>query len=151
MDKELDRSKRYDRTFSLIIFDIDHFKKINDTYGHPIGDHVLIDISRTAELAVRKSDIVARYGGEEFAVILPETNFLAAKEVADRIRSDIEQKSIVVNEITIKLTVSVGYTSYRNASNILGKGAIISMADKALYTAKQNGRNTVIAMRLPGA
>jgi diguanylate cyclase (GGDEF)-like protein len=151
MDKELDRSKRYERVFSLIIFDIDHFKRINDTFGHPVGDHVLIDISRTAESAVRKSDIVARYGGEEFAVILPETNFVAAKEVADRIRSDIERKSIIVNGITIKLTVSVGYTSYRHASNTLGKGAIISMADKALYTAKQSGRNTVIAMRLPGA
>jgi diguanylate cyclase (GGDEF)-like protein len=134
----------------LIIFDIDHFKKINDAYGHPAGDQVLKAISRTAENAIRKSDILARYGGEEFAVILPETNFMAAKEVAERVRSDIERMSIVVNGITIKLTVSVGYTCYRYVSNIRDKGAIISLADKALYTAKQSGRNTVFAMRLPG-
>jgi diguanylate cyclase (GGDEF)-like protein len=150
MDKELERAKRYEREFSLIIFDIDHFKKINDTYGHPAGDQVLMAISRTAEQAVRKSDILARYGGEEFAVILPETNFMATKEVAERIRGDIERMSIAVNGKTIKLTVSVGYTCYRHVSNIRDKGTIISLADKALYTAKQCGRNTVFAMRLPG-
>jgi diguanylate cyclase (GGDEF)-like protein len=150
MDKELERAKRYEREFSLIIFDIDYFKKINDTYGHPVGDRVLIAVSRAVEQAVRMSDIVARYGGEEFAVILPETGFMAAKEVADRIRSDIERMIIVVDGITIKLTVSVGYTSYRHVTNIRDKGAIISLADKALYTAKQSGRNTVFAMRLPG-
>jgi diguanylate cyclase (GGDEF)-like protein len=150
MDKELERTKRYEREFSLIIFDIDHFKKINDSYGHPVGDQVLMAVSRTAEKAVRKSDILSRYGGEEFAVILPETNFAAAKEVAERIRSDIERMSIEMNGITIKLSVSVGYTCYRHVSNIKEKGAIISMADKALYTAKQSGRNMVFAMRLPG-
>jgi diguanylate cyclase len=94
--------------------------------------------------------VVARYGGEEFAVILPETDFLAAKTVADRIRGDIERMSIDADGLTIKLTVSVGYTSYRNSSKIQGKGAIVSMADKALYAAKQSGRNTVVAMRLAG-
>jgi len=150
MDKELDRAKRYEREFSLIIFDLDHFKKINDTYGHPAGDQVLVAVSRTAEQAVRKSDIVARYGGEEFAVILPETNFMAAKEVAERIRSEIERLSTDVDGKSISLTVSVGYTCYRHVSNIREKGPVISMADKALYTAKQSGRNRVIAMRLPG-
>jgi len=150
LDRELERSRRYEREFALILFDIDHFKKINDTYGHPAGDIVLSSISRTAEQALRKSDVIARYGGEEFAVILPETDFLAAKTVADRIRSDIERKSIVVDGQTIKLTVSVGYTCYRNSSKIQGKGAIVSMADKALYTAKQSGRNTVFAMRFAG-
>ena len=150
IDRELERAKRYEREFSLILFDIDHFKKINDSYGHPAGDQVLVDISRTAEKALRKSDIIARYGGEEFAVILPETNFMAAKEVAERIRSDIERRSMVVNGIVINITVSVGYTCYRHVSNLREKGPIINLADKALYTAKQSGRNTVFAMRLPG-
>jgi diguanylate cyclase (GGDEF)-like protein len=150
MDRELDRAKRYEREFSLIIFDIDHFKKINDTYGHPAGDQVLIAISRVAEQAVRKSDIVARYGGEEFTVILPETGFAATKEVADRIRGDIERMTVEVDGKIIRLTVSVGYTCYRHVSNIREKGPIISMADKALYTAKLSGRNAVFAMRLPG-
>jgi diguanylate cyclase (GGDEF)-like protein len=150
IDRELERSRRYEREFSLILFDIDHFKKINDTYGHPVGDRVLNAISKIAEKAVRTSDVVARYGGEEFAVILPETDFLAAKTVADRIRGDIERMSIDADGLTIKLTVSLGYTSYRNSSKIQGKGAIVSMADKALYAAKQSGRNTVVAMRLAG-
>jgi diguanylate cyclase (GGDEF)-like protein len=150
MERELERSKRYEREFSLIIFDIDHFKKINDAYGHPVGDQVLMEVSRTAEQAVRKADIVARYGGEEFAVILPETNFMAAKEVADRIRGDIERMSVALNGNIIKLTVSVGYTCYRHVSKIREKGPIISVADRALYTAKQSGRNMVFAMRLPG-
>ncbi len=150
LDKELERSKRYEREFSLIIFDIDHFKKINDTYGHPVGDIVLSAISRTVEHAVRKADIVARYGGEEFAVILPETDFMGAKVVAERIRGDIERISLEENGTTIKVTVSVGFTSYRYTSKIQEKGPLISMADKALYTAKQSGRNAVCAMRLPG-
>jgi len=151
MDRELERTKRYKRSFSLIIFDIDHFKKINDTYGHPAGDEVLIAIARSAEKAVRASDILARYGGEEFSVILPEANYAEAQVVAERIRSNIEAMSTTVNGTPIKATVSVGYTSYRQASQIKGKEPIISMADRALYTAKQCGRNTVFAMRIPGA
>jgi diguanylate cyclase (GGDEF)-like protein len=150
MDKELERSKRYQRDFSLIIFDIDHFKKVNDTYGHPIGDRVLAAIARAAEQAVRGADIIARYGGEEFAIIMPETDFMSATAVAERLRGNIEHLDIVVDDTTIKATVSVGYTSYRHNIKVQEKGAIIDMADKALYIAKQSGRNKVHAMRLAG-
>jgi diguanylate cyclase (GGDEF)-like protein len=150
MDKELERSKRYQRDFSLIIFDIDHFKKVNDTYGHPIGDRVLAAIARAAEQAVRGADIIARYGGEEFAIIMPETDFMSASAVAERLRGNIEHLDIVVDDTTIKATVSVGYTSYRHNIKVQEKGAIIDMADKALYIAKQSGRNKVHAMRLAG-
>jgi diguanylate cyclase (GGDEF)-like protein len=150
MDKELDRSKRYQRDFSLIIFDIDHFKKVNDTYGHPIGDRVLGAIARATEQAVRGADIIARYGGEEFAIIMPETDFMSASAVAERLRGNIEHLDIVVDDTTIKATVSVGYTSYRHNIKVQEKGAIIDMADKALYIAKQSGRNKVHAMRLAG-
>jgi diguanylate cyclase (GGDEF)-like protein len=151
MDKELERSKRYQRDFSLIIFDIDHFKKVNDTYGHPAGDRVLEAIARAAEGAVRGADIVARYGGEEFAAILPETDFVSANAVAERLRTNIEHLDIVVDGTNIKTTVSVGYTSYRHNIKVQEKGAIIKMADSALYIAKQSGRNKVHAMRLAGA
>jgi diguanylate cyclase (GGDEF)-like protein len=150
MDKELDRSKRYQREFSLIIFDIDHFKKVNDTYGHPVGDRVLETIARAAEQSVRGADIIARYGGEEFAIIMPETDFTSATAVAERLRGDIEHLDKVVDGTTIKATVSVGYTSYRHSAKIQNKGAIIGMADKALYIAKQSGRNKVYAMKIPG-
>jgi len=150
MEREMERARRYEREFSLILFDIDHFKKVNDTYGHPAGDQVLKAISRVAELSVRKSDSVARYGGEEFAVILPETDFKGAKVFAERIRSEIEKLTIDVNGLSIRITVSVGYTSYRHMAKIQEKGTVISMADQALYTAKQSGRNTVHAMRMAG-
>lgn len=151
MDNEINLANHCKREFSLIIFDIDHFKKVNDTYGHPIGDRVLITVSRTAEKSVRETDIIARYGGEEFAVILPETDFATARSVAERICKDIERLEIVVDGITIKATVSVGYTSYRHSIQLQGKETIIKMADSALYIAKHSGRNRVHAMRPSGA
>jgi diguanylate cyclase (GGDEF)-like protein len=150
MDREFDRSRRYKRDLSLILFDIDHFKKINDTHGHLVGDRVLVAISRATERSVREADIIARYGGEEFAVILPETDFTAARAVAERLRRDIESHDIDIDGIVIKLTVSVGYTSYSPGAAIQDKRAVIGMADKALYIAKQSGRNMVHALRFPG-
>jgi diguanylate cyclase (GGDEF)-like protein len=150
MDKELERSKRHQRDLSLIIFDIDHFKKVNDTYGHPAGDRVLAAIGRAAGQIVRSADVIARYGGEEFAVILPETDFMATAALAERLRSGIESLDTEVDGIRIKATVSVGFTSFRPGVRIPDKGAIIGMADKALYIAKQSGRNKVQAMRFSG-
>jgi diguanylate cyclase (GGDEF)-like protein len=150
IDNELNLAKHCKKEFSLIIFDIDHFKKVNDTYGHPIGDRVLIAVSRAAERSLRETDIIARYGGEEFAVILPETDFTAAKAIAERLCKDIERLDINVDGITIKATVSVGFTSYRHSIKIQEKDTIIKMADSALYIAKQSGRNRVHAIRLAG-
>jgi diguanylate cyclase (GGDEF)-like protein len=150
LDKELERSKRYQKEFSLIIFDIDHFKMINDTYGHPVGDRVLAAIARGGERSLREADIIARYGGEEFAVIMPETELAGANTVAERLRSDIEKLEIDVEGNKIRATVSVGVTFYRHSSRIQEKGAIIGMADRALYIAKQSGRNKVHAMRMVG-
>jgi diguanylate cyclase (GGDEF)-like protein len=150
MDRELDRSKRYKRELSLILFDIDHFKKVNDTYGHLVGDRVLVALSRTTEHSVREADIIARYGGEEFAVILPETDFNSTRAVAERLRRDIENLSIDVDGVTVKVTVSVGYTSYSHSTTIQDKRAVIGMADKALYIAKQSGRNMVYALKFSG-
>ncbi len=150
MDRELDRANRYKHDFSLVIFDIDHFKKVNDTYGHPVGDLVLAEIGRQAQQIVRNSDILARYGGEEFAVILPETDFIGVQTLAERLRSGIESLEITAEGKTIKATISAGFTSYRNGARVYDKGAIIDMADKALYIAKKCGRNRAHAMRFPG-
>jgi len=150
MDREIDRSRRYKREFSLILFDIDHFKRINDTYGHLVGDRVLVAISRATERSVREADIIARYGGEEFAVILPETDLGSAKAVAERLRHDIESQNIEVDGMTIKLTISVGYTGYSHSAMIQDKRAVIGMADKAFYMAKQSGRNMVFALKFAG-
>ena len=150
LDRELDRTMRYQRDLSLIIFDIDHFKKVNDTYGHPVGDRVLAAIGRSAEQTVRNSDVIARYGGEEFAIILPETDFMGAAALAERLRSGIELLDIEVEGTTIKVTVSVGFTSCRHNIRNPEKRTIIGMADKALYIAKQSGRNKVHAMRFAG-
>lgn len=150
IDNELNLAKQCKKELSLIIFDIDHFKKVNDTYGHPIGDRVLIAVSRAAEKSLRETDIIARYGGEEFAVILPETDFKSATAVAERLCKDIERLDINVDGITIKATISVGFTSYRHNIKIQEKDTIIKMADSALYVAKQSGRNRVHAIRLAG-
>lgn len=150
LEKELNRTNRYQSEFSLFIFDIDHFKKINDTYGHPAGDRVLAAIARGGEQCLRNTDIMARYGGEEFVVIMPETNLDGANIVAERLRRAIECLEITVDGVEIKATVSVGVTYYRHGARMQGKEAILSMADKGLYIAKQSGRNRVHAMRIAG-
>jgi diguanylate cyclase (GGDEF)-like protein len=150
LDRELEKAVLCQRDLSLMILDIDHFKKVNDTYGHPVGDKVLAAISRAAERNVQSADIVARYGGEEFAVILPEADFMGAAAIAEQVRSGIERLEIDAEGIIIKTTVSIGYTSFRSSARKPDKKAIIGMADKALYIAKQSGRNRVHAMRMAG-
>jgi diguanylate cyclase (GGDEF)-like protein len=150
MEREFERAKRYKRDLSLILFDIDHFKKVNDTYGHLVGDRVLTAISRMTEKSVRESDIVSRYGGEEFAVILPETDINSAKMVAERLRRDIECMAAEFDGAAVRVTISAGYTSFNHNAKVQDKRAVIGMADKALYIAKQSGRNMIYALQLPG-
>jgi diguanylate cyclase (GGDEF)-like protein len=145
LEKEMSRSARYHSFLSLVIFDIDFFKKVNDTYGHPVGDLVLINIARTAESAVRTTDVVSRYGGEEFAVILPETDQSGMKVFAERLRRSIEK---IVTEIEsqktpIKVTISVGGATLVPEMSNISKEILVETADKALYSSKKNGRNRV--------
>lgn len=141
MDKELNRSKRYARPFSLIMFDLDHFKKINDTYGHRIGDAVLKKVSAKVQKAVRTNDTVARYGGEEFMIILPETDLKGSVILAERIRKSIERTEILDGCHKIKATVSLGIATYQPCKKITTKTQIVDAVDAALYDAKNNGRN----------
>ena len=145
LDEEVSRSKRYNSTLSLLMLDIDHFKNVNDTYGHQQGDAVLKGVSRIIRKNVRNTDIPARYGGEEFAIILPETTIADAKIVADRIRSDIAKydfQSISYNQPPIKCTISIGIASF--PLNAESKESLIRKADNSLYKAKNGGRNQVV-------
>ena len=145
LSNELARSIRYHTSLSLILFDIDHFKQVNDTHGHPAGDLVLMNIARAVNSAVRPSDIVARYGGEEFAVILPETNAAGVKVFAARLRRCVEGIATLVDGQLIYVTVSAGATTFTvdQQGTAISKDMLIDSADRGLYLSKQNGRNQV--------
>ncbi len=148
MDREMHRSVRYGSTLSLMMFDIDHFKRVNDSYGHPGGDIVLKTLAAEVQKAMRLSDIVARYGGEEFAVILPETNAAGGKVFAERLRRRIEQLEIATDSGPVKVTISIGLTTYEPGMKGEDKAAMIDAADRALYHSKENGRNKVSVFSL---
>jgi diguanylate cyclase (GGDEF)-like protein len=143
MVHELNRSERYQKAISFIMLDLDHFKKINDTFGHPVGDIVLKTVSKAIQSSIRACDIAARYGGEEFIVVLPETQLEEAEVVAERLRKTVEGLPITANDRSINVTISVGLTSYIASQGKKEKSDIISEADNALYHAKKNGRNRV--------
>jgi FOG: GGDEF domain len=133
--------KRYEKSLSLLFMDIDHFKKVNDTYGHDVGDFVLKTFACLLRSTVRKSDICARFGGEEFVVLLPNTNLEGAKVVAERIRATVAKNPIEHGSIVIVFTVSIGVSQYRKGMQSIDE--LIKEADIALYRAKRGGRNRV--------
>ncbi len=141
LDKEINRALRYDKPLTLILLDIDFFKKINDQYGHPVGDNVLKYISAIMQKAMRETDLVARYGGEEFAAILPETDLKGSAVMAERLRRAVEAAEFPADGLKIKATISIGVTSFHTTSGKEGKAAFINAADKALYHSKESGRN----------
>ena len=145
LEEEVARSRRYNSTISLLMCDIDHFKSINDNYGHQQGDLILKEISKILRKNVRNTDIAARYGGEEFAIVLPETTQADAKIVAERIRRDVskyEFSSIIPGQPPLKCSISIGVAGFPlNADN---KDQLIQKADSSLYRAKDMGRNKVI-------
>jgi diguanylate cyclase (GGDEF)-like protein len=134
-------AKRTDVHLSIMILDIDFFKKINDNYGHIIGDTVLQKLVGSVEEKLRESDIFARYGGEEFIVMLPHTDIDAAQHVAQKIRKAIEETPYNVDSKDIYVTISIGCSSYKREDSSLNE--VILRADRALYKAKKNGRNRV--------
>jgi diguanylate cyclase (GGDEF)-like protein len=140
LEEEIARAHRYGTPLSLIMFDIDHFKKFNDTYGHLQGDLIIKDIAKILRGSVRTIDFTARYGGEEFAVILPEVNAKGAAVVAERIRKTIEQYSFSGEEGPLFVTVSMGVAEFKPA-RIRSASQLIAEADKALYQSKEMGRN----------
>lgn len=146
LSEEMERAKRYGRTMVLIMIDIDHFKSFNDIYGHQTGDAVLKSISRIIDISIRSVDFAARYGGEEFMVILPETGCEEAGLVAERIRANISRNSFTTETgENVMITVSIGMVCFPDDGK--DKEDIIKKVDKALYFAKEQGRNMVCNYR----
>ena len=138
---EYERTKRYESVFTVLMIDLDYFKKINDTYGHQAGDTVLRTISDSMKLSVRLSDIIGRIGGEEFAVILPETDINAALIIGDRLRKRIEALEIPHKSSKLKITISIGASP--SSKDDLSIDDVLQRSDAALYRAKDNGRNRI--------
>lgn len=141
LEKEAARAGRYSRPFSLLMLDIDHFKLVNDDFGHQVGDRVLIELAGILEEAIRKVDFVGRFGGEEFLLILPELNHEKALELAERIRKQVESHTIITQDQVIKITVSIGVSTYPEHGNDVD--ALVKASDDAMYKAKASGRNQV--------
>jgi diguanylate cyclase (GGDEF)-like protein len=137
--KEVERARRYGRPLSLLLMDIDHFKKFNDTYGHPVGDLVLREISKCIRQSIRTNDIAARYGGEEFTVIIPESGPEGAMVIAERIRRTVEQHVITSLDTQLHVTISLGCSSMPLVAT--AQQPLVDAADKALYFSKEHGRN----------
>lgn len=145
MDAELRRARRSRGSFSVLMFDLDHFKSINDRFGHLCGDAVLAQVGHRMKAVLRSSDVKCRYGGEEFLVLLPETPMLGAQRVAEMLRRDLEEHPVRWDDQAVVITASFGI-----AEMIAGEDAsvIIGRADAALYRAKQDGRNRVFVAEL---
>ena len=139
----LARAERQHQTVSLLLTDIDHFKKVNDTHGHPVGDIVLKGIATVCRDQVRKIDIAARYGGEEFAIVLDGTDREGARQLAERIRREVATQKFTSEKGEFDCTISLGIATYPDDG--ADPKAIIAHADQALYHAKHNGRNKAVA------
>jgi diguanylate cyclase (GGDEF)-like protein len=143
LTREFARARRYNVPLTCILVDLDHFKNVNDTFGHLVGDSVLIEAARALSRNVRQIDVVARYGGEEFAIILPSTTAEGAEEVAARCRKSIEEALVTVSGQAVRVTASFGVATYPEV-DVQDCAALIHQADVALYRAKSEGRNRVV-------
>jgi diguanylate cyclase (GGDEF)-like protein len=148
---EISRHNRYGQPLSLILFDLDHFKQVNDRYGHLSGDQVLVNVGQLLASRLRAIDCPVRFGGDEFAVILPETHPEGARVVAERLRAAIASSPVVV-EGNGKVSASIPVTASIGVAGLPGEGGsaedLVRMADQALYAAKERGRNCVIEFQI---
>lgn len=145
LERELNRAQRYGRGVSLALFDIDHFKKINDRHGHLAGDYVLRELANLVNQNIRRQDILARYGGEEFAIILPEIDTPKAVLACEKLRSITESHPFVFGTEPIPVTISVGLYTFLRDHDTEATEAFIAKADSRLYAAKEAGRNCVVS------
>ena len=140
---EIKRASRFEQPLALIMMDIDHFKRVNDTYGHPFGDEVLKGFADVLKSHLRLSDLSVRYGGEEFAILLPNTNIEQAYFVAEKLRDEIGETAFMCGDDPVHITVSVGLAQFQH-SGTETIDAFIKRADDLLYRAKTTGRNQVV-------
>jgi diguanylate cyclase (GGDEF)-like protein len=143
LQRELERASRSQGATGLLMLDLDHFKQVNDTYGHLAGDEVLREVASRIMQVIRSYDLVGRHGGEEFLVVLPGCDQSQALQSAERIRATIEAKPMIVNDSTIRVTVSIGATS---AASGTSEKELLAIADTALYQAKNAGRNRAVLL-----
>jgi diguanylate cyclase (GGDEF)-like protein len=143
LERELARCARYGRPLALLMFDIDHFKQVNDQHGHLTGDYVLREMSRRLLKRIRKEELLARYGGEEFAAVLPETGHSGAMEFAEQVRQIVADEPFAYEGDTFQVTISVGVVITQGTEPI-DPQEFIKQADANLYQAKHNGRNCVV-------
>lgn len=148
VNKELERSYRYSSPFSVLIFDLDVFAELNETYGHKNGDLVLMNIARILEQEVRPSDIVARYGGEEFAVILPETDLTGAKNFAERICYSVQEMATLIDGNEVKTTISIGGACFSPGVMQVTKRDLLEASEQAMENAKTQGTNQIMIVEL---
>jgi len=140
--KEMSRTRRYDRTLTIVMMDIDRFKSVNDSFGHLVGDMVLKELTTTIQAKIRKEELFARYGGEEFVFVLPETEIEGAGVFAERIRKMVEEMSVEYVDESIHITVSMGIARYDLKAH-KEPNDLIGAADEKMYSAKKAGRNRV--------
>ncbi len=138
-------ARRYGHPISFVIADLDHFKQVNDTFGHPFGDFVLKELAVVAKSAARESDLVARYGGEEFAIVLPRSDREMARAFADRFHKAVAERSFEKGAHCVDLTISVGVATYPLDAEATSPEVLVYLADQALLQAKATGRNKVVA------
>ena len=143
LEREIARSQRYRRSLSLVMFDIDHFKRINDSFGHLAGDYVLKMLASTVKSRIRREDLFARYGGEEFAIVLPEIDGDNSRAFAEKIRQIVERQDFRFENTKIKVTISMGVASIDK--ELTDAATLIKRSDERLYEAKSGGRNRVFA------
>ena len=141
LEREIPRARRHQRPLGLVMFDIDHFKKINDTFGHLAGDFVLKELAQLVKNRLRPDDVLGRYGGEEFAVVLPETDLEGGRVIAEELRTLIEAHAFLFEQERIQVTCSLGVAIVDEDSDVLG---FLKAADERLYAAKRGGRNRVM-------
>lgn len=144
LERDLARAHRHQRPISLMMFDIDHFKAINDQWGHLAGDAALRELSQRIRAATRGEDFFARYGGEEFALVLPETRLDQARDLAERLRRLIEEQPFTFNELSFPVTISIGVVGTQGETR-MEPFELVRLADEKLYQAKNAGRNCVVA------
>ena len=141
IEREVSRCHRYGRALTLVMIDIDHFKQINDNFGHHAGDHVLKQLASAIKTKIRREDVFARYGGEEFAIILPEIDLPGAVATAEKVRKVVEKQKFLFEDQQIPVTISLGVASISNDTAEVQ--SLLKHADERLYEAKQKGRNRV--------
>jgi two-component system, cell cycle response regulator len=144
LDEHLAAAQRYGKKLSLLLTDVDHFKSVNDTYGHPVGDVVLKGVARILKAEARTTDVAARYGGEEFALVMPETDLAGALEAAERIRARVGEATFRTGQGDLRVTISIGVATFPEDGR--AKAELVARADAGLYHAKRHGRNQTVAL-----